>query len=77
MYEGHDADDDAQEAGQEGQDHEGAGGVQVCCGGKGQRSDDVSRGQGSVSTSEVQRSLDTGRTCPPPFSPTHTLFFLN
>lgn len=45
MCEGHDADDDAYEASQQGEDHEGTGGVQVCCEGKGQRSDAVFWGQ--------------------------------
>lgn len=51
MDEGHNANDDTDEAGQQRQDHEGAGGVEVSCG-QGQRSV-----TGGVSTSR-QRGID-------------------
>lgn len=43
MDERHDADDDANEAGQKREDHEGSGGIQVGCG-QGQMSTGVTEG---------------------------------
>lgn len=62
MDECHDANDDAKEAGQEGEDHEGAGGIEVGCG-QDHRSTEVTSEVSRVNDRRRRTGLKPGRAC--------------